>query len=75
MNLSEAIRKRNTLNERARAMDKWYIEQYNYHNIPWHEMNKVIKEVVDNAWEEYFELNKRIEDFIEKMELPKEDGE
>ncbi len=75
MNLSEAIRKRNTVNERAQAMDKWYIEQYNYRNIPWHEMNKAIKEVVDKAWEEYFELNKRIEDFIEKMELPEEDEE
>lgn len=76
MKLSDAIRKRKEINERARAMDEWYMEQGNKHNsIPWYDMNKAIKGVIDKTWEEYFEINNAIENFIEGMELPEEDEE
>ena len=70
MNLSDAIRKRNELAEKGRKMDEWYTEQrHGQSNIPWHEMNKAIKKIIDDTWEEYMELNQKIEAFIEGMEI------
>lgn len=72
MKLSEAIRKRTELAEKGRSMDQWYSEQLK-HGIPSQKMSKAIKSVIDAVWEEYFEINKRIEDYIEGMELPEEE--
>ncbi|KLA13806.1 MULTISPECIES: hypothetical protein [Bacillus] len=70
MILSEALKKRDALKKKANDIESWLLHQkWTEKAVPWYEVEKAIDNVVGDIYEEYNELDERIEKAIKGIEI------
>lgn len=70
MELSKAIKKREELKKKAEDIQKWFnSQQWGENKVPWREVHKAIDTVLDDIYEEYHKLDKKIEEAIQDIQL------
>ncbi|MGM1044721.1 MAG: hypothetical protein ACQEXX_01105 [Bacillota bacterium] len=70
MYLSEAIKKRQQLLDKAQAMEKWALDQeFRSKQLVWPEMKRAIKQVIERTYEEWQKYDTAIEKDINQLQL------
>ncbi|OZB98165.1 hypothetical protein [Paenibacillus sp. XY044] len=68
--LSEAIKKRQQLLEKAQAMEKWALDQeHGTKQLVWFEMKKAINQVIEDTYEEWQRYNEAVEKDINQLQI------
>lgn len=70
MFLSDAIKKRARLEQEAKEMDDWFLnQQFGTRELKWQDMKAAIQKVIDGKWNEWQKYEDAIEKDINQLEL------